>query len=128
MDYKKMTDAELASVMVNYINRVTHLRRLISNYLDGTDRGNILAEKIKEEYARLKKELREDADYLYLVRNRDDRPLYMGAFSPSIREAAAFGFTVPINHRVDSEMFNAVAEAHYKLTKYYTLEQWGKLM
>lgn len=42
----------------------------------------------------------------------------MGAFSPSIREVAAFGFTVPKNNRVDQEMFNAVAEACYKLTKY----------
>ena len=52
----------------------------------------------------------------------------MGAFSPSIREAAAFGFAVPINHRVDQEMFNAVAEVHYKLTKYRSFDEWCALV
>lgn len=128
MDYKNMLDSEIATVMVNYINRTAHLKGLISRYIDGTDRGSIEEQRIKEEYAQLKKEIRDDADYLSLVRNRDTRPIYMGAFSPSIREAAAFGFTVPINHKIDYQMFSAVSEAHYKLTKYYTLEQWGNLM
>lgn len=128
MDYKNMPDSELANVMVNYINRIVHLERLISNYMNGLDDRNIPAEKIKKEYAQLKIEIRKDANYLNLVRNQDDRPIYMGAFSPSIREAAAFGFTVPINHRVDQGMFNAVAEAHYKLTKYKTLEEWFSLI
>ena len=128
MDYKNMSDSEIANVMVNYINRVAHLKRVISNYIDESDGRSIPAERIKAEYAQLKREIREDADYLNLVRNRDDRPIYMGAFSPSIREAAAFGFTVPINHRVDQGMFNAVAEAHYKLTKYKSLDEWLDLI
>ena len=128
MDYKNMSDSELAVVMVNYINRVDHLKQLISNYIDGSDCGSMSEARIKEEYAQLKKEIRDDADYLYLKRNRDDRPIYMGAFLPSIREAAAFGFTVPINHRVDQQMFSTVADAHYKLTKYYTLEEWGAII
>lgn len=128
MDYKNMSDSELAKVMVNYINRTAHLKKLIANHMDGSDGGSVSVDKIKEEYAQLKKEIRDDADYLYLVKNRDNRPIYMGAFSPSIREAAAFGFMVKINHRVDQEMFNSVAEAHYKLTKYYSLEEWGNLI
>ena len=72
--------------------------------------------------------MREDADYLDLVSNQEGSQLYMGYFSPSIREASAWGFTVPVNHRVDYQMFSAVTEAHYKLTKYYSLEQWGALM
>lgn len=128
MDYKNMSDSELAVVMVNYINRVAHLKRLISNYIDDSERSSMSAAQIKEEYAQLKKEIRDDADYLYLKRNRDDRPIYMGAFLPSIREAAAFGFTVPINHRVDQQMFSTVADAYYKLTKYYTLEEWGAII
>lgn len=112
MDYKKMSDSELANVMVNYINRVAHLKKLISNHMNGTDCGSVSAERIEEEYAQLKKEICDDEEYLYFVKNRDDRSLYMGAFSPSIREAAAFGFTVKTNHRVDQEMFNSVAEAH----------------
>lgn len=128
MDYKRLSDSELASIMVNYINRVGHLKELIAGYIDNANRGNIQPDRIKDEYRKLKNELREDADYLDLVRNQDGSQLYMGCFSPSIREAAAWGFTVPVNHKVDYPMFSAVAEAHYKLTKYYSLEQWSRLM
>ena len=48
MDYKNMPDSELANVMVNYINRIVHLERLISNYMNGLDDRNIPAEKIKK--------------------------------------------------------------------------------
>ena len=30
MDYKNLSDSELASIMVNYINRVEHLQELIA--------------------------------------------------------------------------------------------------
>ena len=46
---------------------------------------------------------------------------------PSIREAAAFGFDVPINSTINQRMYGAVEEAHYKMTKYYSLEEWGNL-
>lgn len=128
MNYKNLSDSELASIMVNYINRVGHLKELIAGYIDNANHGNIQPDRIKDEYRRLKAELREDADYLDLVRNQDGSQLYMGYFSPSIREASAWGFTVPVNRRVDYQMFSAVAEAHYKLTKYYSLEQWVALM
>ena len=128
MDYKNLSDSELATIMVNYINRVGHLKELIAGYIDNVNHGSIQPDRIKDEYRRLKAELREDADYLDLVRNQEGSQLYMGYFSPSIREASAWGFTVPVNHRVDYQMFSAVAEAHYKLTKYYSLEQWGALM
>lgn len=128
MDYKNLSDSELATIMVNYINRVGHLKELIAGYIDNVNHGSIQPDRIKDEYRRLKAELREDADYLDLVRNQNGSQLYMGYFSPSIREASAWGFTVPVNHRIDYQMFSAVAEAHYKLTKYYSLEQWGALM
>lgn len=128
MDYKNMTDSELASVMVNYINRIKHLRELIDRYLDSPNRGYVRSEQIKEEYRRLKNELRDDADYLYLSRNRSGSLLYTSAFAPSIREAAAFGFTVPVNASVNQQMYSAVDEAHYKLRKYKSLEEWGALM
>ena len=47
---------------------------------------------------------------------------------PSIREAAAFGFDVPINNTINQRMYSAVEEAHYKMTKYYSLEEWGNLI
>lgn len=128
MDYKRLSDSELASIMVNYINRVEHLKKLIAGYIDKDNHGSIQPDRIKDEYRLLKNELREDADYLDLVRNREGSQLYMGYFSPSIREASAWGFTVPVNHGIDQQMYSAVADAHYKLTKYYSLEQWGALM
>lgn len=128
MDFKNMSDSELARVMVNYISRVEHLAYLISKYIQGVNREYIHEESIREEYKSLKYELRKDANYLWLARNRDGSQLYKSAFSNSIREAAAWGFTVPVNHRIDQRMFGSVSDAHYKLTKYYTLEQWVELI
>ena len=128
MEYKNMSDSELASIMVNYINRVRHLKEMIIRYLDSPNRGYVQSDLIKAEYRKLKNELREDADYLYLSRNRDGSYLYTSAFAPSIREAAAFGFTVPVNAAVNRQMYSAVEEAYYKLRKYRSLEEWGDLM
>lgn len=128
MEYKYMTDAELASIMVSYITRVDHLRDMIGRYLDRADHGNIRADQIKAAYRELKNELRETADYLWLERNRKGSVLYTSAFSPSVREAMAEGFTVPVNAAVNFRMFSSVADAHYKLTKYVSLEEWGDLM
>lgn len=128
MDYKQMTDCELAKIMVNYINRIDHLRHMIGNYLNNKTHNYIQAEQIKNDYRRIKYELQEDAHYLDLVRNRNGSVVYMGFFSPSIREASAWGFTVSVNAAVTQDMYDAVEEAHYKLTKYYTLEEWGDLV
>lgn len=128
MEFKKMPDEELAKIMVNQINRVAHLKDILSLFLEKRDSCKVSAESIRELYKDLKNELIKDADYLNLVRNRNGSTLYMSAFSPSIREASAFGFNVPVNSKVDFNMFSAVEEAHYKLTKYKNLEEWGELM
>ena len=86
MEYKYMTDAELASIMVSYITRVDHLRDMIGRYLDRADHGKIRADQIKAAYRELKNELRETADYLWLERNRKGSVLYMSAFSPSVKQ------------------------------------------
>lgn len=49
-----MSDSELANVMVNYINRIVHLERLISSYMNGLDDRNITAEKIKKRVRTIK--------------------------------------------------------------------------
>lgn len=128
MEYKNMTDSELATIMVNYINRIDHLRGLIGTYLDSVDHGCIQPIRIKELYKQLKYELRDDYNYLDLARNKQGSRIYMYYFSPSIREAFAWGFTVPVNGAVNYAMFSAVSEAHYKLTKYYSFEEWGQLI
>ena len=126
MDFKSMTDSELANVMVSYICRIENLLDIIGRYLDGNN--SISAERIKKTYAELKNELREDAHYIQLERNYNGSYVYMRIFSPSIREAAAFGLSVSINSSVNQMMYSAVEEAHYKLTKYYSLDKWESLI
>ena len=92
--------------MVNYINRIENLQNMISGYIDRRI-VDIPPEKIRAEYRQLKYELREDAKYLDQVRNKNGSILYKSAFSPSIREADAFGFTVPVNAAVNFQMFSA---------------------
>jgi len=128
MDFKNMTDSELATIMVNQINRTSHLKTMIARYLDGSDRGSIQAERIKNEYKQLKEEIREDANYLDAAKNSLGSDLYMYYFRPSIRGSAAYGFTVPVNAAINQKMYSAVEEADYRLRKYHTLEDWGKLM
>lgn len=128
MDYKRLPDSELAKVMVNYITRIEHLQSIIARGLDGSDCGIIPDDRIKDVYKQLKNELREDAKYLNLVRNQNGSELYKHYFSPSIFEASACGFMVPVNRTIDEKMFRAVAEARYRLTKLKTLKEWEKLM
>lgn len=124
MELNRLPDYELAKRMVEYIDRVTRLQESIARYLESTGYNRIQAEYIKEQYKQLKNELRKDADYLDLLRNRNGSELYKYVFTPSIREAAAWGFTVPVNSRIGQQMFSAVSEARYKLTKYYSLQKW----
>lgn len=62
MDYKNLSDSELASIMVNYINRVEHLQEMIAGYIDSFNHGSIQQDRIKDEYRRLKYELRENTN------------------------------------------------------------------
>ena len=43
-------------------------------------------------------------------------------YAPSIKEANAWGFTSPINAKINRDFYNSVEEAHYKLRKYISLE------
>lgn len=126
MGYNQMTDSELAGIMVNYIGRVNNLQGILGRYLEGND--NISSLQIRRVYAQLKDELREDARLVKLKKNYQGSDLYKGAFVPSISEAAAFGFCVPTNRKIDYIMYSAVEEARYKLTKYCSLEEWEKFL
>lgn len=128
MDFKNMSDSELATIMVNQINRTEHLKMMIARYLDGSDRGSISSDSIKNEYRRLKEEIRHDADYLDKIKNASGSALYMHYFRPSICGAATYGFTVPVNATINQRMYSAVEEANYRLRKYHSLEAWGELI
>lgn len=128
MDYCRMQDHELALIMVNHINRVSHLCCLLAGYLDSIDHSSITPDQLKREYQSLKNELRDDSRQVSLLRNQSGSREYMRFFVPSIREAAAYGFTVPANSAINQRMFSAVAEAEYRLTKYHSLEEWSALL
>lgn len=121
MCYNKMQENELANIMVNYINRIEHLMKIIADYLNGND--YISEDAIKVEYTELKNELCADAKEVSLVRNYRGSEVYMGAFCPSIKEAAAYGFTVSTNSRIDQRMYTAVAEVQYRVSKYLSLKK-----
>lgn len=64
----------------------------------------------------IKIELCADAKEVSLVRNYGGSEVYMGAFCPSIKEAAACGFTVSSNSRINQRMYNTVSETQYRLS------------
>mgnify|MGYP003305134514 CR=1 FL=1 len=124
MDYKNMTDEELANIMINQIGRVSHLLNLIRIYIEQKENCSIPVEKIKEEYKKIKSEFKEDYNYLNLSKNKKGSYIYTSIFTPSIKEAYAEGFSVPSNSKVDFKMFSTIETALYKLNKYYSLEEW----
>ena len=126
MDYNKKTDSELARIMVSYIGRIENLQGIVGRYLEGN--ASISSLQIRREYAQIKDELREDARLVKLKKNYRGSDLYRGAFVPSISEAAASGFCVPTNGKIDYGMYSAIEEAHYRLTKYCSFEEWGELL
>ena len=58
MDYKNMTDEELANIIINQIGRVSHLLNLIRIYIEQKEICSIPEEKIKEEYKKLRVNLK----------------------------------------------------------------------
>ena len=52
MDYNKMSDSELARMMVSYIGRVENLQGNVGRYLDGNE--SISSAQIRREYAQIK--------------------------------------------------------------------------
>jgi len=128
-DLKNMSDYELAQRVVNYVERLRSLMDDVSNVLGDPRRiGLYELNRIKEEYKRLKEEIKSDAHYVRLSRNRTGEfDLYESIFVPSISEADAFGFTSPTNSRINQRFFSSIEEAHYKLTKYYGFDEWKRI-
>lgn len=88
-----------------------------------------VADFIHAEYKSLKLSIKDDAHYINLSGNRAySGSLYDAYFAPSISEASAEGFTASTNSRIDSKMVSSLYDAHYKLTKYYSLEEWENIV
>ncbi len=128
-ELKKMSDKDLSIRMVKYIERVQKLMDSVSEIMDGKGT-KMLIDSIHHEYKAIKQAVKDDAHYLNLTMNRridEGSELYNGFFKPSISEAAAFGFTSSTNSRIDFKFYDSLEEARYKLTKFYTLEEWKEV-
>ncbi len=119
----EMTDQELATRIVNYIERIRLLVKYVSEYLDG--KVNVCdVERVQTEYSDIKQAVRSDAQYLNLERNKKGKSdLYTLYFKPSITEASASGFTSPTNSKIDEKLLRSLYEADLQLT-YYDYEKW----
>ena len=127
MRLNELSDIEIAQRMADYIKRVNRLMDKISPYLNSYKRCNE-KDLILTEYKLLKDSIREDAHWLSVQRNEcEDDSILQNQFRWSIPEAAAFGFTASTNSKIDYKLYDSLAEAEYKLTKFVSLEEWGKL-
>lgn len=126
-DLKTMKDKELANRIVGYVDRIQNLIDTVCAILDRKiTKFNI--NNIRADYKSIKEAIKDDAHYVNLARN--DVPgnnLYNAFFVPSIAEASAFGFTVSTNCTIDFKLYASLEEARYKLTKYYSYDEWKKI-
>ena len=126
IELKKMMDHELAFRIVGYVERLERLMDEISDMIHSkTLVEPYQIETVREEYKLLKEEIKVDAHYVGLVRNKKrGNNLYNAFFTPSLQEASAWGFTSPTNSKINQAFYSSVEEVHYKLTKYYSYEKW----
>lgn len=117
-DYKTMSDAELAGIMVNILGRAEELSQRIGiGGYDGTE--NI---HLKGKYASLKEDVKAIADYLNLVRNRSGSEFYIQKFANPIRKASAC-FRAKSNGSLD-EIGNSLAEVLIELGFFHAKEDY----
>lgn len=126
-EIKIMSEKELAIRMINYIDRIKSLMDRVSVCIDKRLK-RVDKDSIRNEYKNIKDDIKKDAHYVDLVRNKNyENILYSNFFVPSIAEASAYGFAVSTNCSIDFKLYSSLSEAHYKLTKYYSYEKWKKL-
>ena len=123
----RMSNQQLAKRILSYINRTEALQKQVSDILDKHIVFN--KELLMDEYRDLKNALRRDSREVQ--RKEFDRPVRTNEvknnFYWSVMEAAAEGLISRVGSRIDFEFFSYIAEAHYKLTKYYSKEEWEAL-
>lgn len=110
MNYR-YSDQELKKRLVNYIEKTEEIMDMIDRRED--------KDVIREEYKKLKTEIREEAHRVDLLDTRKRAGNFENAYyRPSIMGASAWGFSVNTNANVDIKMYLALEEARYRLTKY----------
>lgn len=116
VDLKSMSNEEILKRKDFYVKRLEHLKEEISMYLSGEHKE--LGECIKAEYTALKREIREEANYL---QKKSNNILAISqehnGYAYGIIEASAYGFKSKTNSSINEEMDNSVAEARYRINK-----------
>lgn len=126
-DLKNMSDKELAKRIIGYVDRIESLMNTVSDILERKI-AHFDINRIRDDYKSIKEAVKNDAHYVSLSRNENRKnQLYHRFFRPSVAEASAFGFTVPTNSSIDFKLFASLEEARYKLTKYYSYNEWKKI-
>lgn len=125
-ELKNMTDQELAVRIIGYVERIEKLMDDVSPvFRGGSGIETHQINRIRYEYKSLKEEIKADARYVYLVRNKKrGNNLYNAFFTPSVREASAYGFRSATNSKINQPFFSSLEEARYRLTKYYSFNKW----
>ena len=122
-ELSKMTDDKLLARMKNYIHRLKQLMILANKYRDGEDG---LCHNIREDYSRLKSEMREDAHYLRLKENETGIANNYTLFSAAFIEAGIKGFSVRTSSKIDQKFFGSIYAAEDYLQyhlKHYILNK-----
>lgn len=129
MELKYLSDRELAARIVGYIERLDNLDSLIgearknkSSLYDSCE-----IQLIQFRYSQLKEEILADAKYLNTEKSHrqdSDTNLYDAFFRPAICYTAAYGLKAPINSHNLSKLADAVLEAKYYISQFYSLDEW----
>lgn len=126
MNLLKATERELLLRAKSYFDRIIKLEINVSGYLSGNREKENL---IKEEYRKLKQEIRDEAKFFQAEKNSImDISRTHNCYQAGIEECAAHGFETKANGKITQKMFNSLEEAEYRLAKYVTdLEEWREL-
>lgn len=129
-ELKDYGEKELAEYMLRYIDAIEKLMNEIEPIIHHEKEADTKQQKmIQAEYKRLKDEIRKDVHYVGLKKNQMSvcPELYSEIVVPSMKEAGAYGFSAAVNAKIDYNYWGALAEAKYKLTKYYSKTDWERL-
>lgn len=127
MNLKNFTEEQLLLRIKNYYDRTDALMDNMGAYFK--NKSEEKERQIRQEYKALKQELNEEYTYFSAVKNDiTEISRVHSCYQYGVQEAAAHGFRIKINGKINREMYNSVEEAHYRLEKYVSdLDEWQEL-
>lgn len=118
MNYK-YSDEELKEKLIKFIERTKNVMNMFDNKNIKENK-----EKIKQEYKKLKEDIKNEAHRVRLQRKQAEISNFEEMYYiPSVCESAAYGFYVSSNSKVNDEMWCALEEGYYRLCQSISLEE-----